>query len=193
MTFKNGNIPWNKGIDNRLRFKCIKCRKEFCVEPWRLSRNYQPKYCSKKCYYSHTNQARMKGKHHSEETKQKLRQIKRELVRKGWKPWLTGTKGIVKVWNKGILGERNSGWKGGITPINQRIRVSFEYRLWRKSLFERDNYTCVWCGSKERVEADHIKSFSQYPELRFAIDNGRTLCYECHKKTSNYGVKSRSI
>jgi len=86
-------------------------------------------------------------------------------------------------------GENNPNWKGGISLINLRIRVSKEYRLWKKAVFERDNYTCIWCGKKEFICADHIKSFSQFPELRFAIDNGRTLCRDCHKTTSNYAGK----
>ena len=80
-------------------------------------------------------------------------------------------------------------WKCGITPINLKIRHSLEYRLWRIAVFERDNYTCIWCGSKEKIEADHIKRFSQYPELRFAIDNGRTLCRKCHETTYTYERK----
>lgn len=77
-------------------------------------------------------------------------------------------------------------WKGGTTKKNVLIRQSFEYRLWKKSVFKRDNYTCIWCGSKKQLEADHIKSFAFYPELRFAIDNGRVLCRDCHKKTGTY-------
>ena len=84
-------------------------------------------------------------------------------------------------------------WKGGITLINKIIRSSKEYKLWRKATFERDNYTCLWCGAKNgngktiTLNADHIKPFSLFTELRFAIDNGRTLCKDCHRKTDTYG------
>jgi len=88
------------------------------------------------------------------------------------------------------LGKDNPAWKGGITPINMLIRSSREYNLWRKSVFERDNYTCIWCGRRGiKLHADHIKPFAQYPELRFAIDNGRTLCIECHRKTDTFAGK----
>lgn len=85
-----------------------------------------------------------------------------------------------------ITGEKNNNWHGGVTKINDKIRKSTEYSLWRESVFKRDNYTCVWCGKKGFLEADHIKPFALYPELRFAIDNGRTLCKSCHKTTDTY-------
>lgn len=88
---------------------------------------------------------------------------------------------------KGVKGDKNSFWKGGITPILIKIRQSKEYKLWRKSVWERDNFTCIWCGTKENIQADHIKPFSLFPELRFSIDNGRTLCLTCHRTTSTYG------
>jgi 5-methylcytosine-specific restriction endonuclease McrA len=89
--------------------------------------------------------------------------------------------------SKSRLGEKNGNWKNGITPINRAIRTSKEYKLWRTAVFERDNYTCIWCGlCGVKLNADHIKPFAHYPELRFAIDNGRTLCVDCHKTTDTY-------
>ena len=84
-------------------------------------------------------------------------------------------------------GENNNKWRGGITPFNKKIRNSEEYKLWRKSVFERDRYTCVWCGQiGGNLHADHIKQFAYYPELRLDINNGRTLCKPCHQKTDTY-------
>lgn len=92
-------------------------------------------------------------------------------------------------------GEKSNLWKGGITQINMKIRKSLEYRLWRESVFARDNWTCIWGGKEHgnKLQADHIKPFSLYPELRFAIDNGRTLCVECHRKTDTYGNNKKMV
>jgi hypothetical protein len=105
--------------------------------------------------------------------------------------------------SKSKLGENNPNWKGGISTENQLIRGSMEYKLWRESVFTRDNYTCVWCfkrggWSKEEkrqieIQADHIKPFASYPELRFAIDNGRTLCIDCHRTTDTWGFKKQNV
>ena len=94
---------------------------------------------------------------------------------------------------KAFSGDKNPMWKGGVTSEYQRIRTSSKYIQWRKAVFERDNYTCQRCGARngngKRVilQAHHIKSFAEYPELRFDINNGITLCLSCHKKTENYG------
>lgn len=96
-------------------------------------------------------------------------------------------------------GELSVNWQGGITAIQNEIRNSLEYRLWREAVFERDDYTCVCCGAKfikgvtGRVilHVDHIKSFSEFPELRFEINNGRTLCYDCHRKTPTWGGRTK--
>lgn len=81
-------------------------------------------------------------------------------------------------------GENSFNWKGGVTPENERIRHSKEYKEWRISVFERDKYSCVNCGDNRggNLNADHIKPFSLFPELRLDVNNGRTLCIECHKE-----------
>lgn len=79
-------------------------------------------------------------------------------------------------------GENNPRWKGGISSESMRIRYSMEYKLWRTAVYQRDNFTCVWCGAKNKLNADHILPFADYPALRLAIDNGRTLCVPCHRK-----------
>ena len=78
-------------------------------------------------------------------------------------------------------GDNHWNWKGGITPKVKSIRSSTEYRHWRKKVFYRDNYTCQICNKKNvKLRAHHKKSFSDFPELRFDICNGLTLCEECH-------------
>ena len=84
--------------------------------------------------------------------------------------------------------ELNSNWKGGITPINHLLRVSSKYKIWRELVFLRDNFTCQnsncpFCGNKigGELHPHHIKSFSKFPELRFNVNNGITLCADFHR------------
>jgi 5-methylcytosine-specific restriction endonuclease McrA len=72
-----------------------------------------------------------------------------------------------------------------VAPENKKIRDSIEYRLWREAVFARDNWTCQKCGKRGNGElhAHHIKSFAKHKELRTSIENGITLCVDCHKPT----------
>lgn len=80
-------------------------------------------------------------------------------------------------------------WKGGVTPIHVQQRLTVEYKLWREAVFKRDNYTCRSClarneagtGNDVYLEAHHIQPFAEFPEFRFDVSNGLTLCRECHK------------
>lgn len=92
-------------------------------------------------------------------------------------------------------GENSSNWQGGITPINNTIRGSLEYKLWSDSVWNRDGNCCQKCGCNfvSKLVAHHILNFSKYIELRFAIDNGITFCRECHKEFhKKYGKKNNS-
>ena len=152
----------------------------------------------------------MLGKKFSLEQRKKL-----SIAHKGLNTWMRGKK-LSKEWRENIgkaslgrpvsyetrkklsewqNGDKSKFWKGGITKKNLHIRNSIEYKLWRESVFKRDNYLCIWGGKEHgnKLQADHIKPFSFFPELRFAIDNGRTLCVDCHKTTDTYGSKSNKL
>lgn len=86
---------------------------------------------------------------------------------------------------------RHNFWRGGVTEENKLIRSSSEYKFWRTTVFNRDNYTCQKCGIRGgKLEANHVLPFAYYPDLRFEVLNGETLCKECHKKTDTYGKRS---
>lgn len=83
----------------------------------------------------------------------------------------------------GSSGKNHWNWKGGITPKNQVERRSIEYKEWRNSVFKRDGYVCAHCGKKGGdLAAHHIKPWAKFPDSRFDVSNGITLCKECHKK-----------
>lgn len=76
----------------------------------------------------------------------------------------------------------------GISTANEKARKTVAYKNWRKSVFKRDGYICQICNIKGGyLHADHIKPFALFPELRLEINNGRTLCVDCHKSTNTYG------
>lgn len=112
----------------------------------------------------------MLGKKHSIETRTKISEAHKQRVKDG----------------------TNNFYIDGRTPINQQIRTSLKYQLWRESVFKRDSWTCQHCGARSGnghrvvLHADHIKPFALFPKLRFDINNGRTLCVPCHKKTPTY-------
>lgn len=143
------------------------------------------------------------GRTHTEETKAKIRTARARQVfstktRMLWSRNRTGRKDSPETIAKKILslprGSNHHFWKGGITPKSTAIRMSHEYKTWRQEVFERDDYTCVICQSRGGdLNADHIKPFSLYPELRFNIENGRTVCVPCHRNTSTYGGRIHSI
>ena len=96
-------------------------------------------------------------------------------------------------------GEKSNFWRGGVAQAHKTEREvlssSVEYKIWRDAVFRRDNYTCQHCGIRGRaglgkrivLHADHILPFRSHPELRLEMNNGRTLCVDCHRKTDTYG------
>lgn len=123
------------------------------------------------------------GKKHSEKTKRKM-----TLSRTGVP---VPRKGKPALWKRGV---NSNFWKGGITLINFKIKNSFEYRLWRETVFIRDNWIDQKTGIRGgKLAVHHILNFSSHPELRFAIDNGVTLSQKSHREFHRkYGIKNNT-
>lgn len=86
-------------------------------------------------------------------------------------------------------GEKHPNWKGGITSPSKKERAVNETRLWSKNVLRRDKFTCQLCGQVGgKLNAHHKKEWSNYKELRFDIDNGVTLCKECHLHKAHRGA-----
>lgn len=78
----------------------------------------------------------------------------------------------------------NPNWKnGGTTRYRRIIMGQYEYKEWRKAVYERDNYTCQMCQkpSNGDIQAHHIYPVKTHPERILDVNNGVTLCIPCHK------------
>jgi 5-methylcytosine-specific restriction endonuclease McrA len=83
--------------------------------------------------------------------------------------------------------ENHWNWQGGISSERDELKIKKEYKEWRSQVYERDNYTCQCCEIRGgNLNAHHIRNFADYPELRLDINNGITLCDNCHS-ISKYG------
>jgi len=125
------------------------------------------------------------GKPRTEETKLKISMSKKGMTawNKG-KPMPNAAKNLGEYSQVGKKrGEKSPTWKGGTYGTERhRAMGQIEYTLWRNAVFERDNYTCRMCSQYSGyLQADHKKPWAVFPELRYAIDNGMTLCKNCHK------------
>jgi hypothetical protein len=94
-----------------------------------------------------------------------------------------------------LKGEKHPFWKGG-KPW-ERFKDP-QYIQWRTEVLTRDNYICQDCGKQcnkreKGLAAHHIKPYSKYPELRFEVSNGITLCRKCHMARHGKTVSEKRV
>lgn len=126
------------------------------------------------------------------------------------KKHLDVTKKKMSTARTGKIGEKSTAWKGGKLSITRLVKGYQNRNGWYKMIYERDGFKCVKCGSKNKIEAHHIKPIKEIVDeykdkfdnnnelylflisLDIIIDsdlkNGITLCRECHiKEHINFG------
>lgn len=107
-----------------------------------------------------------------------------------------------------IRGENAPNWQGGKLLVSEIIRKCVEYKLWREDVLKRDGWECQECHEVGgRLNADHKKPFAVIikeekitrledikPESQlWDVNNGRTLCVDCHKETKTFGYGTSLI
>lgn len=99
----------------------------------------------------------------------------------------TGNTKSCGCWNKKVYTARIENFnkslgRDGTTGIhNLKERLKPKYRVWRKSIIKRDCNICKKCNcSSMKIQVHHLNAWAAFPEDRFDIDNGASLCKECH-------------
>lgn len=174
-----GRVPWNKGlvIGNRCRARklfltqlCVQCGAEFQAYPSQRRKYCSPSCRSKYCFAPERNP----------KVGKKLSQEHREAL----------SASHIGVQAK----EKHPRWKGGqYATARKEDMASLPYKRWRQAVFQRDNYRCIDCGVGGYLHADHILPYATYPDLRYELSNGRTLCAPCHIKTPTFGGRTQNV
>jgi hypothetical protein len=126
----------------------------------------------------------MFGKEHTDETKQLMRKIADER-------WSNLEERILMSCR--LQGVSREEWDGFMNRSDD-LYYSQKYKQWRTSVYERDDYTCQLCGERgNTLNGHHIYKVSDYPDLIFEINNGITLCYDCHFHEVNGHEKEYEI
>lgn len=95
-------------------------------------------------------------------------------------------------------GERHHNYNESLTDEERmKNRDLWEVIKWRNAVYERDRYTCQKCKVAKggNLNAHHINGYNLDKENRFNIDNGITLCKDCHNdfhKTYGYGNNTQN-
>lgn len=125
-----------------------------------------------------------KGKTHTDEAKRKMGESRKGNKNRVGAIHTDKTRLTISRNRRGKGGGKTSHlYKDGLSKIRRGLRFTPEYSAWRYEVFHRDGFTCQRCGDERggNLNAHHIQSFADYPDLRLDVSNGITLCESCHE------------
>lgn len=146
---------------NAIEKVCTVCQSKYLI---RLDRSKASKFCSKVCW----------------QNRRILKQCKH--CNEPIKSYHNVSYCSMKCCREAEIGENAHRWIDGKSLERDRARLGSEVKKWRMAVYKRDNYTCQHCGSKSELQAHHIIEWAKDETQRFNVDNGLTLCIDCHGK-----------
>lgn len=182
------------------RIKCINCKGGFDVVPARLG---TAKFCSYKCRGEWRSNNWLGKKHpryqpgprtlKCQHCGAKFSQRATEAISAFRKRKFCSME-CAKHGQKRLTGEDHPLFKADSRRRDRRGK----HGSWARAVISRDNATCTRCAATGvELHAHHILSFKDYPERRWDLNNGETLCFRCHwaehAALNANGVKSGNI
>jgi endogenous inhibitor of DNA gyrase (YacG/DUF329 family) len=154
---------------------CTHCGKTFFLKASAVARGHG-KFCSQRCKTSHS------GADYTCKQCGKRFHAPINNLRGGRK--FCSQQCRANYWGPRWRGPNSPCWKGASAYGRIAEMCRTDYKEWRKAVYARDDYTCQRCKRRGvYLHAHHKQPWAQFPELRYAVDNGETLCAECHKIT----------
>ncbi len=158
--------------------KCKHCEKSFFELPCLAKRKT---FCSYSCS--------AKARIYTKKTREKMRIAK--LGKSSWNKGMIGFRSgeshpFYGKKRLDIVGENNPNWIKDRTLLKKKeLRNDSAYQVWRKEVYTRDNFKCRIDNNdcNGRLEAHHILSWKDHPELRYSVNNGITLCKDHHPRS----------
>lgn len=71
---------------------------------------------------------------------------------------------------------------------SRRITRGPRWKALRMQALERDGWQCVRCGTRHRLEIDHIEPVKDRPDLAYSLSNLQCLCGRCHGRKTRIEI-----
>lgn len=171
------NVNWKPNVINI----CENCGEEYEISQWESKKR---RFCCFQCFFEYT---ALRNGWNLGETTLTCEQCGKEYSRP------SRLNGISRFCSKpcqfnwmseNTRGENSPNWKIDILRDERnKKRILPENKKWVRDVLERDDYTCRICGAHGgKLTAHHLYSYSNYPEKKFDLDNGLTICQHEHKE-----------